>query len=114
MSYPEKTSTLPTLNGLFLDPTRQAVIAGGKAHHLTPMEYKLLATLMSHPGEILTREFLMRQVWETDWVGDCATLEVHISRLRKKIEQDPSNPRYILTFRGIGYMFREHPDVLQT
>lgn len=93
------------LNGLVLDQQKQEVVANGQAHHLTPKECQLLATLMQHPGEPLGREFLMQEVWETEYHGDTRTIEVHVAWLRKKVEDDTSNPQLILTVRGVGYMF---------
>ena len=94
-------------NGLVLDQARQAVTAYGETHHLTPKECQLLATFMQRPGKVLTREFLAREVWETDFTEDTRTIEVHSSWLRKKIEEDPSRPRLIQTVRGVGYMFTD-------
>lgn len=95
------------LGDLVLDQARQEVVVNGQPHHLTPKECQLLATFMQHPGKILSREFLMQEVWETDWIGNCATLEVHVCWLRKKIEKDSSNPRLIQTVRGVGYVFTD-------
>ena len=95
------------LGDVVLDPARQEVTAHGKTHHLTPKECRLLATFMQHPDTVLTREFLMLEVWETDFTDDMRTIEVHVSWLRRKIELDSSNPRLIHTVRGVGYMFRE-------
>lgn len=94
-------------NGLTLSPDNQQLDAHGKTHHLTPKECKLLATFMQNPGEVLTRALLMREVWDTDFTDDTRTIEVHVSWLRKKIEEDPSNPRLIQTVWGEGYMFVE-------
>ncbi|MFQ5856032.1 MAG: winged helix-turn-helix domain-containing protein [Anaerolineae bacterium] len=92
---------------LVLDQARQEVTVCGKAHHLTPKECRLLATFMQHPGKILSREFLMREIWETDYAEDTRTIEVHVSWLRKKIEEDSSAPQLIQTVRGVGYVFTE-------
>jgi DNA-binding response OmpR family regulator len=92
------------LDGLVLNQAGQEVTVNGIAHHLTPKECRLLATLMQHAGQILTREFLMQEVWDTHYTGDTRTVEVHIAWLRKKIEEDTSNPQRILTVRGAGYM----------
>jgi len=73
--------------------------------HLSPREFRLLETLMRHPGEVLTRRFLMREVWDTDFVQDTRTLDVHMHWLRRKIEPDPSRPTYLRTVRGVGYHF---------
>lgn len=72
---------------------------------LTPKQARLLETLMSHSGQVLTRSFLMKRVWQTDYLGDTRTLDVHIRWVREKIEPDPSCPSYILTRRGVGYQF---------
>jgi len=73
------------LDGLVLNPTGQEVTVDGQAHHLTPKECRLLATLMQHAGQVLTREFLMQEVWDTHYAGDTRTVEVHIAWLRKKL-----------------------------
>jgi len=88
-----------------LDQAGQEVTVNGEAHHLTPKECRLLATLMQHAGQILTREFLMQEVWDTHYTGDTRTIQVHVSWLRSKIEQNSNNPQRILTVRGVGYMF---------
>ena len=75
------------------------------SHHLPPKEFRLLETLMRHPARVLTRRFLMREVWDTDFVQDTRTLDVHIHWLRKKIEPNPSRPLYLRTVRGVGYNF---------
>lgn len=93
------------VNSLVLEPKKQEVTVRGETHHLTPKETRLLATFMQHPGEPLSREFLMREVWETEFCGDTRTIEVHVAWLRRKIEKDTSNPQLILTVRGVGYMF---------
>lgn len=93
------------LGDLILDQAKQEVIVNGKAHHLTPKECRLLATFMQHPGEILSKEFLMREVWDTDFTDDMRTIQVHVSWLRSKIEADRNNPQLILTVRGVGYVF---------
>ena len=73
---------------------------------LRPMEARLLATLMRSAGRPVSRAELMREVWQTDYVGDTRTLEVHICWLRRKIEEDPLRPRRIVTHRGLGYQLR--------
>lgn len=69
------------------------------------MEARLLEVFMRHPNKILKRAFLMKEVWETDYIGDTRTLDVHVHWLRQKIEEDPSRPRLLRTIRGIGYRF---------
>lgn len=85
--------------------TRYLTKGNGGPQHLTPKECRLLATFIRNRGEVLSRKFLMQEVWETDYYGDTRTLEVHVSWLRAKIEDDPSSPRYIHTVRGVGYWF---------
>jgi len=75
------------------------------AQKLTPTQARLLETLMRHPGQVLTRQFLMKQVWETDYMGDTRTLDVHIRWVREKIEPNPSTPIYLTTKRRVGYRF---------
>lgn len=91
--------------GVVLDVELCEVEVDGVAHHLTPKECRLLATLMEHAGQVLTREFLMERVWETTYAEDTQTLEVHISWLRAKIEVDRSHPLRIQTVRKVGYRF---------
>jgi len=70
---------------------------------LTPKQARLLETLMRHAGQVLTRRFLMNHVWQTDYMGDTRTLDVHIRWVREKIEPDPSQPVYLTTKRRVGY-----------
>ncbi len=72
---------------------------------LRQKEYDLLILLMSNPGKVVTRSEIFDQIWGTDWLGDTRTLDVHIRWLRTKIEEDPGNPVYLQTIRGIGYRF---------
>ena len=84
--------------------TRQ-VWKAGKELTLRHKEFELLSFLLSRQGEVVTRAELFDEVWGTDWLGDTRTLDVHMRWLREKIEDDPSNPRYIRTVRGVGYRF---------
>jgi two-component system response regulator RegX3 len=68
-------------------------------------EFELLEVLLRNAGRVLTRGQLIDRVWGADYVGDTKTLDVHVKRLRAKVESDPSNPRCILTVRGLGYKF---------
>ena len=88
-----------------LDPTSRTLTKAGEPVELAAKEFDLLAFLMSHPGEVLRREQIMDEVWDPHWFGPTKTLDVHISWLRKKIEDDPSDPRYITTIRGVGFRF---------
>jgi DNA-binding response OmpR family regulator len=77
----------------------------GDPVELAAKEFDLLAILMANAGTVLERERIMDEVWDPHWFGPTKTLDVHISWLRKKIEDDPSNPRYITTIRGVGFRF---------
>ncbi len=70
---------------------------------LTPKNYQLLNYFLEHPGELVTRKELMQAVWETDYLGDTRTLDVHVRWLREQLEEDPSKPQLLLTHRGKGY-----------
>ena len=76
---------------------------GGEEVHCTRTEFRLLSELAAHPGKVLSREHLLEQVWGYDYFGDGRLVDVHVRRLRTKIEPDPANPRFILTVRGMGY-----------
>jgi DNA-binding response OmpR family regulator len=94
-----------TVGGLSLNLDRRCVYRGEVVHRLTPRQARLLEVFMRHAGRTLTRKFLMETVWETDYMGDTRTLDVHVRWLRERIEEDPSSPRYLRTVRGIGYRF---------
>lgn len=78
---------------------------------LTPRLVSLLKILMDHPGEVIERSQLFKQVWETTYVGDTRTLDVHVSWLRQAVEEDPRRPKLIKTVRGVGYRLDIEPDV---
>ncbi len=90
---------------LVLDPDTRLLKKGETIMRLRPKEAALLALFMHHPGKVLSRRELTKEVWETDYVGDTRTLSVHVHWLRQKIEDDPHNPRYLRTVRGVGYRF---------
>jgi two-component system KDP operon response regulator KdpE len=75
--------------------------------HLTPLEYKLLTTLVKHAGRVLTHRFLLREVWGPLHTGETHYLRVFMANLRRKIEADPAQPRYLLTEQGVGYRLAE-------
>jgi len=79
------------------------VVQGKRENHLTPKQAQLLEILMRHPGEVLSRAFLMKQVWDTNYLDDTRTLDVHIHWVRKAIEDDPRSPVYLRTVRKVGY-----------
>lgn len=82
---------------------RRVLIANGQETHLTPKQSLLVETFLRHPGEVLDRKTLMEKVWQTDYLGDTRTLDVHIRWIREVIEKDPGKPRYLRTVRGVGY-----------
>ncbi len=82
-----------------------------KQVHLTPRLMCLLKNLMDHPGEVIDREALFREVWETDYTADTRSLDVHISWLRQALEEDPRHPKFIKTIRGVGYRLDVEPAV---
>jgi len=86
-----------------LDVERKRVRSQGRETHLTPRLTSLLQVLMKRPGDVIERKQLFREVWMTEYTGDTRTLDVHISWLRKAIEEDPRKPEYLKTIRGVGY-----------
>lgn len=96
---------------LALDPDAQILRKGKTTAHLRPKEALLLAFFMRHAGRVLSRREIMKAVWETDFLGDTATLNVHVHGLRSKLEDDPRHPQYLRTVRGLGYRF-DAPDAI--
>jgi two-component system response regulator RegX3 len=90
---------------VLLDIGRHECIVRGLEIKLPLKEFELLEMLLSNPGRVVTRDTLIDRVWGMDYVGDTKTLDVHIKRLRSRIEQDPSKPVLITTIRGLGYRF---------
>ncbi|HEY9472644.1 MAG TPA: response regulator transcription factor [Mycobacteriales bacterium] len=88
-----------------MDTDRHVVTVGGEVVRLPLKEFDLLEMLLRNAGRVLTRAQLIDRVWGADYVGDTKTLDVHVKRLRAKIEPDPGTPRHLLTVRGLGYKF---------
>ena len=88
-----------------LDPDEHTVRVGGQPLTLPLKEFELLHVLLANAGRVLPRETLIDRVWGSDYVGDTKTLDVHVKRLRAKIEPDPSVPSRIVTIRGLGYKY---------
>ncbi|WP_395151878.1 response regulator [Ilumatobacter sp.] len=86
-----------------LIPDEGKVLRSGEEVHLTKTEFRLLCELAESPGKVLSREALLDKVWGYDYFGDGRLVDVHIRRLRTKIETDPANPRHVVTVRGLGY-----------
>ncbi len=91
---------------LTLDPETHEVTLDGRPVDLTAKEFELLHLVMSHPNRVFTRDFLLEHIWGYDYYGSTRTVDMHISRLREKIEDDPASPTYIVTVRGVGYKFK--------
>ncbi|QCR31064.1 winged helix-turn-helix domain-containing protein [Lysinibacillus sp. SGAir0095] len=97
------------VNGnLQIDYLANTVFVHGKEVHLTPIEYKLLVVLSKHVGKVLTHNFLLKEVWQTVLQSDVPSLRVFMATLRKKIEEDPANPKYIQTHIRVGYRMLRH------
>ena len=92
-------------NGIKVDFDQRRVFVRGEEVHLRRKEFELLRLLVENSGRVLTRDVLIDRVWGTDYIGDTKTLDVHIKRLRSRIEADPSTPVLITTVRGVGYRF---------
>ena len=99
------TNARVTFGDVELLPDAGVVKVGGEEVSLTRTEFRLLCELAQSPGRLMSREVLLDRVWDYDYFGDSRLVDVHIRRLRTKIEPDPAHPRYILTSRGLGYRF---------
>lgn len=99
------TATVLSAGDLVVNITRHTAILGDQTLALKPKEFSLLALLMSGRNRVFTRDQILERIWGFDWVGDNRTVDVHVRRLREKIEADPSEPARIVTVRGVGYRF---------
>ncbi len=105
MSSGRETDKAITHNGLLIDPKTRGVERNGVPIHLLPREFDLLLHLMRNRGIVLSRNQLLERVWGEDFFGEVRTVDVHVRRLRTKIEPDPANPSFIRTMYGVGYTF---------
>ena len=105
-SGPGRTESLE-VDGLQIDLARRAVDVRGRAVQLTYLEFELLRTLAESPGRVYSRQTLLDKLWGGSAYRDPRTIDVHVRHLREMIEQDPSDPQYIFTVRGVGYRFRD-------
>lgn len=96
-----------TVGDVTVDSERHEVTVRGSSLDLPLKEFDLLSLLIANAGRVLTRDVLIERVWGIDYYGDTKTLDVHIKRLRSKIESDPKNPTLITTIRGLGYKYSE-------
>lgn len=106
---PTNDSERVEVGGLVIDKRRHEVIRQGVRIDLTPLEFQILELLASEPGRAWSRNALLDRVWSTEYEGYQRNIDPHINRLRKKLETDPKNPRYVLTVRGVGYKLNEAP-----
>ncbi|HEY4558071.1 MAG TPA: response regulator transcription factor, partial [Enteractinococcus sp.] len=91
------------ISDLTIDVAGHEVTRDGESLNLTPLEFDLLVELARRPGQVLTREELLEEIWGYRHQGDARLVNVHVQRLRAKVEKDPDNPEVILTVRGVGY-----------
>jgi two-component system response regulator RegX3 len=96
---------------LRVDPARRTAAFRNEQLELSRKEFDLLRLLVDNAGSVVTRERLIDEVWDTNWFGSTKTLDVHVSGLRKKLEDDPNAPRYIHTVRGVGFRFASNEEV---
>ena len=97
------------IGDLVVDRRRHEVSRAGRRIDLTPLEFQILDLLASEPGRAWSRNDLLDRVWSTEYEGYQRNIDPHINRLRKKVENDPKNPHYVLTVRGVGYKLNENP-----
>jgi DNA-binding response OmpR family regulator len=105
--YEPATEEAIEIEGLRIDPARRAVELDGAPVQLTYVEFELLRMLAARPGRVFSRQALLAALWGGSEYREPRTIDVHIRHLREKLEPDPSDPKYIITVRGVGYRFRE-------
>ena len=106
--------TTITIGDLVVDYAQHQVTMTGQEVPLTPIEYRILAYLAQNAGRVVTQDLLLEHVWGSEYFGESHMLQVNINRLRRKIEADPTHPRYLLTKVGIGYLLAAQPEVHAT
>ena len=104
---PVQEKRISQIGDLCVNAENRSVFIGEKEINLTAKEFDLLYLFISNPGKVYSRENLLETIWKYDYLGDLRTVDVHIRRLREKVEKDPSHPRYIHTKWGVGYYFAE-------
>ncbi len=103
----EKSGNVIEFKDIIIDFDRHTVFKGGSALELTQREYELIKFLASNPGRVISRKELMSEVWQYDYYGDLRAVDVAVRRLREKLEDNPAEPVYVMTKRGVGYYFSE-------
>lgn len=111
---PAADGEVVTVGQLAMNITRRTLIVNGQEIALTPKAALLTEYFFRHPGETLERKDLMEKVWQTDYLGDTRTLDVHIRWIRRAIEENPNKPQYLTTVRGVGYRFDIPQDAKQS
>ncbi len=102
-----RTTVVHEVQDVRVDESARRVWIGETELELTPKEFDLLAALIAQAGRVVSREQLMQDVWDTNWFGSTKTLDMHVSWLRRKLNDDATRPRYIATIRGVGFRFEE-------
>ena len=103
----EAATPVVTFGAVEVDLSRRLVTRDGEPVHLTPLEYRLLTALLAQPGKVLTQRHLLRDIWGPTYVDSSHYLRVYVGHLRQKLEDDPAQPKHLLTETGVGYRF--HP-----
>ena len=106
-SEPLENNEVTTTKSVVVDPVKHKVFVRGEEIKLPLKEFDLLHYLTQNPGRVLTREQIIDRIWGHDYFGDTKTLDVHIKRIREKVEKNPNSPEIIQTIRGLGYKFEE-------
>lgn len=102
-SAPDRSTQLIQVGHLVVDAAAMTVTADGEELHLTATELRLLLEFAQHPGQVLSRQSLLKRVWDYGYVGDSRLVDAAVARLRAKVERDPANPVLLRTVRGLGY-----------
>ena len=103
---PSAPSGVLTIGDVMLDPERREVRKGGRTVELTAREFDILELLMRNPNKVYSREMLLNTIWNYDYQGDERTVDVHVRRIREKLEDVPASPEYVMTKWGVGYYFK--------
>ncbi|MDQ2717227.1 MAG: response regulator transcription factor [Chloroflexota bacterium] len=106
---PQALRTTSTIGELTIDYAQHMVLMKGREIPLTPTEYRIISYLAQNAGRVVTQDLLLEHVWGTEYVGESHMLQVNINRLRRKIEDDPTHPRYLITKVGVGYLINAQP-----
>jgi two-component system KDP operon response regulator KdpE len=102
---PDSTANVSDFGDVHVDLAARTVQRDGAPVHVTPVEFRLLSHLVSHPGQVLTHRQLLREIWGPSHAGDSHYLRIYMGRLRQKLEREPARPRHFVTEAGVGYRF---------